>query len=67
MPPGMNGYELYREVVKKNPGQKAIIVSGYSGHEDVKKAMELGVGHFLEKPYTVKDLGMVVCEELAKI
>lgn len=65
MPPGMNGYETYRQIVEKNPGQRAILVSGYSDHEDVKKSLELGVGQFLKKPYSIKSLAMAVREELA--
>lgn len=64
MDPGMNGYETYREIVRIRPGQKALISSGYSGHEDVKKARELGVGGFLKKPYTVLQLGAAVKKAL---
>jgi len=66
MPPGKNGYQAFKEIVKKRPDQKAIIVSGFSEHEDVQKALDLGVGQFLKKPYSIRNLGKAVSDELAK-
>ena len=37
MPPGMDGYETYKRAIEINPGQKAIIASGFSETEKVKK------------------------------
>lgn len=66
MPPGMNGYEVFKEVIKVNPSQRAIIISGYSQDEDVKKALALGVRGFLKKPYSSRGLGLAVYEEIVK-
>ncbi|MGZ6276690.1 MAG: PAS domain S-box protein, partial [Syntrophales bacterium] len=44
MDPGIDGLETYRRVLAINPKQKAIIVSGFSETERVKKALELGAG-----------------------
>ena len=60
MEPGINGCETYERIILKYPGQKAIIVSGFSKSEDVKKAMLLGVGSFIEKPYSIEQLGRAV-------
>ncbi len=64
MEPGMNGCQTYAEVIKRYPGQKAIIVSGYSENEDVVKAYQLGAEGFIKKPYTVTQLGRTVQEIL---
>jgi signal transduction histidine kinase/ActR/RegA family two-component response regulator len=64
--PGMSGYETYREILKKNPGQKAVIISGYSETNDLEKARELGVGGFLKKPFTIEQLGRAVRSELGE-
>ena len=64
MEPGINGCETYERIILKYPGQKAIIVSGFSRSDDVKKAMQLGVGSFIEKPYSIEQLGRAVKELL---
>ena len=60
MDPGMNGYETYREIIKISPGQKAIIVSGYSDSADVKAAIKLGANGFIKKPYSLDELRRAV-------
>ncbi len=64
MDPGMNGCQAYERMCQLRPGQKAIIASGFSRSEDVKQAMRLGVGCFIEKPYVMEQLGRVVYREL---
>jgi len=64
MPGGMDGTETYRDIVEINPGQKAIILSGYSETERVSEARELGVGTFLQKPVTKDMIGIAVRKEL---
>lgn len=60
MEPGMNGRQTYEEILKLYPEQKAIIVSGFSANDDVKVALQLGVGEFLKKPYSMNQLGRIV-------
>jgi CheY-like chemotaxis protein len=64
MEPGMDGLETYRRILKVNPRQRAIIASGYSETNRVKQALELGVGVYLRKPYTLKKLALAVRREL---
>jgi PAS domain S-box-containing protein len=64
MDPGMDGLETYRRVLAINPKQKAIIVSGFSETDRVKKAMELGAGTYVRKPYILENLGMAIRNEL---
>ncbi len=66
MAPGMNGRETYGEILKIHPGQKAVICSGFSRNEEVKKAQALGAGVFVKKPYTLSQLGRAVQQELAR-
>jgi PAS domain S-box-containing protein len=65
MEPGMNGRQTYEEIVRIHPGQKAIIVSGFSESHDVKVALNLGANGFLKKPYSIEQLGLAVKESLA--
>ncbi len=64
MEPGMDGLDTFREILSVRPGQKAILVSGYSETDRVREAQRLGVGTYLKKPYSVKLLGRAVREEL---
>ena len=66
MPPGIDGLETYERIIAANPKQKAIIASGYSETDRVKKAQRLGAGKYVKKPYTVQKIGLAVKAELAK-
>jgi len=64
MEPGMNGRETYEQILEFQPNQKALIVSGYAENDEITKAMKLGVGGFVKKPYTLKQLAAAVQTEL---
>lgn len=64
MDPGINGRQVYEQVVKRYPKQKAIIASGYSRGEDVEACLALGVGAFVKKPYSFEHLSKVTLEVL---
>ncbi len=66
MEPGMNGLQTYEKIKKIYPGQKAIIVSGFSESNDAKKALLLGVDRFIKKPYAINQLGQAVKGTLNK-
>jgi two-component system cell cycle sensor histidine kinase/response regulator CckA len=66
MEPGMSGKETYKEIIKINPVQKAIIASGFAETEDVIETQRLGAGTFIKKPVTMEKLGIAVWEELNK-
>ncbi len=64
MNPGIDGLETYRRIIKDNPGQKAIIASGFSETERVQQAQDLGAGQYIRKPYTLEKIGLAVQKEL---
>jgi len=66
MPPGMDGLDTYRKILEISPGQKAVIVSGYSENERVREALELGIGAYLQKPYSMEQVSRVLRTELAE-
>lgn len=66
MKPGIDGLETYRRILKHKPGQKAIIVSGFSETEKVKNVKQLGAGEYVRKPYVLEKLGAAVRAELDK-
>ena len=66
MEPGIDGLDTYKKILEINPGQKAIITSGYSETERVKEAQRLGATSYVKKPYLLEKIGKVVRAELNK-
>jgi len=64
MSPGIDGFETYRRIREINPRQKAIIVSGFSETDRVRKIQEMGAGEFVRKPYTMEKIGLGIRKEL---
>jgi DNA-binding NarL/FixJ family response regulator len=56
--------DTYRGVLKINPKQKAIIVSGFSESDRVREAQALGAGAYIKKPYVMEKIGLAVKKEL---
>jgi PAS domain S-box-containing protein len=67
MPPGIDGLETYERIISRHPGQKAIIASGFSETNLVKKAQGLGAGAYVKKPYTLEKIGLAVKAELKEL
>jgi two-component system, cell cycle sensor histidine kinase and response regulator CckA len=62
---GMDGLNTYREILKVNPSQKAIIASGFSETEQVREVLSLGAGAYIKKPYGIEALAVAVKNELS--
>jgi len=67
MKPGIDGLETYQHVLEINPKQRAVIVSGFSETDRVKKAQSLGAGAYVKKPYVLEKLGLAVRKELDRV
>jgi two-component system, cell cycle sensor histidine kinase and response regulator CckA len=48
MDPGIDGLETYRKILEFNPGQKAIVASGFSETDRVKEVQEIGAGRYIK-------------------
>jgi signal transduction histidine kinase/ActR/RegA family two-component response regulator len=66
MNPGMDGLETYQKILQFHPEQKAVIASGFSESEKVKKAQSIGAGTYVKKPYSFEKIGLAVKGELTK-
>ncbi len=64
MEPGIDGCETYRRIIKDHPNQKAVIASGFSQSDRVRLAQELGVGGYIQKPYTLQKIARALRAEL---
>lgn len=62
----MDGLDTYKKILKMHPGRKAIIASGFSETDRVKKALSLGAGAYIKKPFLLEKIGLAVKEELGK-
>ncbi|SEM69418.1 PAS domain S-box-containing protein [Syntrophus gentianae] len=67
MNPGIDGMETYRRILEIHPGQKAVIVSGYSETDRARKAQDMGAGAFVRKPYILEKIGLAIRQELDRI
>ena len=67
MAPGIDGLDTYRRILKIKPDQKAIIISGFSETDRLKKVRELGAGAYVKKPYLLETIGLAVRSELDKM
>jgi len=59
-----NGREIYQEILAINPGQKAIIASGYAEDDDVRQTLAMGAAAFVPKPYTLASISRAVYDSL---
>ncbi|NTW07452.1 MAG: response regulator, partial [Syntrophaceae bacterium] len=67
MSPGIDGFETYRRIQKMNPRQKAVIVSGFTETDRVRRLQEMGAGEFVRKPYMMEKIGLAIKKELDRI
>lgn len=56
MMPGMDGIEIIKALRTINPDVNVIAASGLADPDTVAKAIDAGVRHFLQKPYTMDAL-----------
>ncbi len=62
--PGVNGLELWRRLSVLRPGLKCLFISGYPAHVIAERGILAPGTHFIQKPFTRKDLGLKVQEVL---
>ncbi|MCB2182968.1 MAG: response regulator [Desulfobulbaceae bacterium] len=60
MEPGMDGCQTYEKIIALHPGQKAIIVSGFSDSHMIDKAHALGVKGYVSKPFSMEQIALAV-------
>ena len=66
MDPGMDGFNTYKQILELHPGQKAIMVSGFSETDRVEEVQSLGAGAYIRKPLLLEKIGIAVKGELEK-
>jgi len=59
-----DGVETYKRLVELQPGQKAVMVSGFADIARIVEARKLGLRQCIQKPYAMDSLGKAVRTEL---
>ena len=62
----MDGLTLYRRMLAFNPSQKALLISGFSESTRVRKALEIGAGGYIRKPFSLRHIASAVKAILEK-
>lgn len=58
--PGMNGFELLKEIKTKYPSTGVIIMTAYGDTFTVKDALLLGADEYITKPFKSYEVSLVV-------
>ncbi len=58
--PGMNGIELILSARKIKPDLEFVLMTAYGNHDVKQEALKLGIGRYIEKPFTPESLLKVV-------
>lgn len=64
--PRMNGLETFRKLKELDPDVKTVLTSGFRDEEKTETALREGVRLFLQKPYTMDNLGRAVADAVAE-
>jgi DNA-binding NarL/FixJ family response regulator len=59
--------DTFIQISAIRPGIKAIIASGFSETDRVRKAQELGAGSYIRKPYSIEKLAIAIQKTLAEL
>lgn len=63
--PDMDGSDFFEHLRTIDPGVKVLLSTGYGPNGKVQEALDKGARGFIQKPYQLKELDMIVREALA--
>ncbi len=65
--PDMNGIQLITRIKSKHPKIIPIVITAYSNEERSHEIEQNGIEHFLEKPFTLRQIRTLIEQALAQI
>lgn len=65
--PGMDGMNVLREIKKKYPAVKVIMVTALETRDKIEEAMRLGADNYITKPLSLEYLEKDVQEKIAHL
>ncbi|MCF7796906.1 MAG: PAS domain S-box protein [Lentisphaeria bacterium] len=63
----LDGVDVFLQVRRFRPEQKAIIISGFAESHRVKAGLNAGIGSFIRKPLTLDKIAHAIREELDRV
>ncbi len=65
--PGIDGIQVLKEVKRKNPNIKVIIVTAVETDDKISEAFQLGADNYITKPLSLEDLERDVQEKISRL
>jgi len=65
--PDASGAELARDFLERWPRLKVIMMSGYTEDDAVRRGVEAGTLHFLQKPFDMKTLAREIRAAIGEV
>jgi signal transduction histidine kinase len=63
--PGINGRELFEQLCERDAALEVLFISGYTDDVVLRHGIEQGEFRFLQKPFSIRDLALLVADILA--
>lgn len=60
--PGMDGVQLYEEILVRSPGLKAIMITAFAGEDGIQRAKDAGTWKVLKKPIDIPELLTIISD-----
>ena len=64
--PGMNGFELLRQIRERAPDIPVILITGYGSIEMARDALKQGASDFITKPYNIHEIPIMIERNLMR-
>ncbi len=64
--PQMDGRHTYLELQRLRPDVCVVLTTGFALNEEAQSILDLGVSHFIAKPYSLEALSQVVAKAVAR-
>lgn len=58
--PKLTGYEVVKKLIERNIKSKIIMLSAKAQKSDIKKGLELGVYHYMIKPFDLSEFSDII-------
>ncbi len=65
--PGLNGFDVLKEIKKSAPQTKVVMMTGYGSIHHAVEAMQLGADDYLSKPFHFDDIERVLAKNSPKV
>lgn len=64
--PGMNGFDLLRQIRERAPDIPVILITGYGNIEMAREALKQGATDFITKPYNIHEIPIMIERNLVR-